>query len=83
MDSSLHALMWSAGSLAGTGLLMAAFSVIGKIIFKQDALGWGDVKYMMAIAACLGPKGHRPGRTTTPSSPAASTASSARIFERP
>ncbi len=56
VESSLNAFIWSAGSMVGTGLIMAGFAILGKLIFKQDALGWGDVKYMMAIAACLGPK---------------------------
>ena len=29
--------------------------IVGKKIFKKDALGWGDVKYIAAIAAVLGP----------------------------
>jgi len=34
---------------------LAIFAIIGKKIFKKDALGWGDVKYIAAIAAVLGP----------------------------
>jgi len=35
---------------------MAIFAVAGKWMFKKDALGWGDVKYIAAIAAALGPR---------------------------
>jgi len=55
--SSGHAFLVSLASLVGTGVVMAVFAIAGKLIFKQDALGWGDVKYMMAIAACLGYRG--------------------------
>jgi leader peptidase (prepilin peptidase)/N-methyltransferase len=37
---------------AGT---LAIFAFAGKKIFKKDALGWGDVKYIAAVAAVLGP----------------------------
>ena len=49
------ALMCSTASvvvLAG-GLLL--FAKLGKLYFKKDALGWGDIKYIAAIAAILGP----------------------------
>ncbi|MDD5727215.1 MAG: prepilin peptidase [Victivallales bacterium] len=36
--------------------LLSLFAIIGYWIFKRDALGWGDVKYMAAIGACLGGK---------------------------
>ncbi len=32
----------------------AAFAKIGKRLFGADAFGWGDVKYMCALGACLG-----------------------------
>jgi leader peptidase (prepilin peptidase)/N-methyltransferase len=41
--------------LIGYGV-MALLSIIGKMIFKRDALGWGDVKYIAAIGACIGLK---------------------------
>lgn len=44
-------------ALVGTGAVMALLALFGRWLLKQDALGWGDVKYMMAIAACLGIRG--------------------------
>jgi leader peptidase (prepilin peptidase)/N-methyltransferase len=41
--------------LVSAGLL-SLFAIIGSWIFKRDALGWGDVKYIAAAAACLGGK---------------------------
>jgi leader peptidase (prepilin peptidase)/N-methyltransferase len=45
--------MSSAGLVAGIGGF-AIFAIIGKFIFKREALGWGDVKYLGAVGACLG-----------------------------
>jgi len=51
-----QALIMSAVSLIiGYGLL-DLFARAGRRIFKQEALGWGDVKYMGAISAILGLK---------------------------
>jgi len=52
---------WRALSQAGicfvaSGGFLALFAIIGSKIFKRDALGWGDVKYIAAIGACLGGK---------------------------
>jgi len=44
------------GTMVGVTLLMAVFATVGEHLFKQEALGWGDVKYMAAVGACLGPK---------------------------
>jgi leader peptidase (prepilin peptidase)/N-methyltransferase len=43
----------SAGLVAGLGGF-ALFAILGKFIFKREALGWGDVKYLGAVGACLG-----------------------------
>jgi leader peptidase (prepilin peptidase)/N-methyltransferase len=35
--------------------LLVVLSSIGKFIFKRDVLGWGDIKYIAAVAAVFGP----------------------------
>ena len=45
----------SCASVTICGGLLAVLSILGKRIFKQDALGWGDVKYVAAQSAVLGP----------------------------
>ena len=52
--SHWRALLQSAICFAASGGLLALFAIIGSKIFKRDALGWGDVKYIAAIGACLG-----------------------------
>lgn len=46
--------MFSFGSMAVCILFMAAVSIFGKILFKKEAMGWGDVKYIGAVAALIG-----------------------------
>ncbi|MFA6715246.1 MAG: prepilin peptidase [Victivallaceae bacterium] len=48
------ALGQSALCLAVCGGLLALFTLLGSKLFGRDALGWGDVKYIAAIGACLG-----------------------------
>ena len=55
--SSWLALRDSAFCLAASGGLLSLFAILGSKLFKRDALGWGDVKYIAAIGACLGWKG--------------------------
>ena len=43
----------SAGLVFGAGG-MAIFAIVGRLVFKREALGWGDVKYLVAVGACLG-----------------------------
>jgi leader peptidase (prepilin peptidase)/N-methyltransferase len=56
-DSHWLALRDSALCLVVSGGLLSLFAIIGAKLFQRDALGWGDVKYIAAIGACLGVKG--------------------------
>lgn len=53
-DTSLQAFITAAAGTVAVTIAMTAFAILGKLWLKQDALGWGDVKYMAAITACLG-----------------------------
>ncbi len=53
-DSHWTAFSRSVICFAVSGGLLSLFAIIGSKIFKRDALGWGDVKYIAAIGACLG-----------------------------
>ena len=55
-ERHLFGFLMSGGTMLAVTLLMALFAYTGEYLFKQEALGWGDVKYMAAIAACLGPR---------------------------
>ena len=50
----LFAALHSAGWTIGTYLLLMFFAKIGKALFKKEALGGGDIKYMAAMAALYG-----------------------------
>ena len=54
--SRVMALGFACASTTVWGSLMFAFAFIGKRAFKQDALGWGDIKFIVAIAATMGPR---------------------------
>ena len=41
-------------SAAVAGGLMAGCALLGRFIFKREALGWGDVKLVAAAGAMLG-----------------------------
>ncbi|MBQ9338645.1 MAG: prepilin peptidase [Lentisphaeria bacterium] len=47
-------LLMSLGSAVIAGGLMAGCSLLGRLIFKREALGWGDVKLVTAAGAMLG-----------------------------
>lgn len=53
-DTRLEAFIVSFAGFAVALLLMLAFSLVGRKIFKREALGLGDVKYLAAIGACFG-----------------------------
>ena len=48
------ALLLCVGSIVVGGGLLAGCSLLGKWIFKREALGWGDVKLVAAAGAMLG-----------------------------
>lgn len=50
----LGGLLNSFSGMAVNILLLGIFAIIGKKIFKKDALGWGDVKFMGGVGACFG-----------------------------
>jgi leader peptidase (prepilin peptidase) / N-methyltransferase len=54
-SSRWKAFSFACASVVVCGGILALFAVVGKKIFKKDALGWGDVKYIAALAAVLGP----------------------------
>ncbi len=54
--SRFMALGFACASTAFWGGIMIAMAYFGKLAFKQDALGWGDIKYVAAIAAAMGPR---------------------------
>ena len=51
----ITAALLSAAWMAGMWIILSLFAFVGKKIFKRNALGGGDVKYMAAIAALAGP----------------------------
>ena len=52
----LQALIYSLAGFLIAGGGMALLAVVGEKLFKAEAMGWGDVKYIAAIGACLGLK---------------------------
>lgn len=54
LESRITAFLLSLGSLAAAGGLMALCAVAGRKIFRREALGWGDVKFIAAAGALTG-----------------------------
>ncbi len=52
--SRLEALWYSLAGLSLSAAALTLVAYVGKLIFKMEALGWGDVKYLAAVGACLG-----------------------------
>ncbi|MBR2434006.1 MAG: prepilin peptidase [Lentisphaeria bacterium] len=41
-------------NMAGAAFVMSAFTLLGRLLFKRDAFGWGDVKYLVVVAGTFG-----------------------------
>jgi leader peptidase (prepilin peptidase)/N-methyltransferase len=54
MPERLISFMFSLGSLIIAVLFMSLIAIGGRYMFKKEALGWGDVKYIGAVAALIG-----------------------------
>ena len=52
--AKLPAFLYALFSVMVTGGVMALFSMLGKAVFKREALGWGDVKYLVMVSAFTG-----------------------------
>lgn len=55
--SKWHNLLYAVFSLLTTAGVMALFAMAGKMIFKREALGWGDVKFLAMVSAFTGVPG--------------------------
>ena len=52
--TSAEAFINSLLGILTAGGILAIVLIIGKLILKKDALGWGDVKFLAAVGACFG-----------------------------
>lgn len=52
--SRIEAFLFSVAGLSVSAAALTLIAYAGKLIFKAEALGWGDVKYLAAVGACLG-----------------------------
>jgi len=52
--SRFTALIYALISGTVTGTILTIFAIGGKILFRREALGWGDVKFMIAVAVLIG-----------------------------
>jgi leader peptidase (prepilin peptidase)/N-methyltransferase len=48
---SVFASLWA---LAAGGAIMAVVALLGRVVFRQEAMGWGDVKMAAMVGAFLG-----------------------------
>ncbi|MFA6292196.1 MAG: prepilin peptidase [Victivallales bacterium] len=54
MPERLISFIISSGSLIVSVVFMSLIAIGGRYMFKKEALGWGDVKYIGAVAALIG-----------------------------
>ncbi|MBO5761288.1 MAG: prepilin peptidase [Lentisphaeria bacterium] len=52
--AKLEAFLYALFSVMTTGGIMALFAMAGKMLYKREALGWGDVKYLVMVSAFTG-----------------------------
>ncbi len=53
-STPFYGFLCSLGGLLVGGLFFGVLAVLGELIFKKEALGWGDVKFLAAVGATLG-----------------------------
>jgi leader peptidase (prepilin peptidase)/N-methyltransferase len=53
-DTPLHGFSWSLASAIVGGLVLMAIGWLGTLIFRKEAMGMGDVKFVAAICSFLG-----------------------------
>ncbi len=53
-DTPLHAFSWSLGSAIVGMLVLLAIGWLGTLIFRKEAMGMGDVKFVAALCSFLG-----------------------------
>jgi leader peptidase (prepilin peptidase)/N-methyltransferase len=53
-DTALHGFSWSLASAIGGALVLLAIGWLGTLIFRKEAMGMGDVKFVAAICSFLG-----------------------------
>jgi leader peptidase (prepilin peptidase)/N-methyltransferase len=53
-DTPLHSFSWSLASAIGGALVLLAIGWLGTLIFRKEAMGMGDVKFVAAICSFLG-----------------------------